>query len=62
LRPSLSLLINHDDGEREFAYYAEAEKALERAKAHGWTVASMKDDWASVFVNGTMPGGQVSRG
>ena len=61
-RPSLSLLINHDDGEREFAYYAGAEKALERAKAHGWTVVSTKNDWASVFVNGTKPGGQVSRG
>ena len=61
-RPSLSLLVNHDDGEREFAYYAGAEKALERAKAHGWTVASMKNDWASVFVNETKPGGQASRG
>jgi phosphoserine phosphatase len=61
-RPSLSLLINHDDGEREFAYYAGAEKALEQAKAHGWTVVSMKNDWASVFVNETKTGGQVSRG
>jgi hypothetical protein len=61
-RPSLSLLINHDDGEREFAYDAGAEESLERAKAQGWTVVSMKNDWATVFVNGTKPGGQVARG
>jgi len=48
-RPALRLLVNHDDGEREFAYTAGAEASLERAAAEGWTVVSMKDDWATVF-------------
>jgi phosphoserine phosphatase len=61
-RPSLSLLINHDDGEREFAYDAGAEKSLERAKAQGWTVVSMKNAWATVFADGTKPGSQVPMG
>ena len=26
-----------------------SEDSLERAKAHGWTVVSMKADWATVF-------------
>ena len=28
---------------------AGAEKSLELAKAQGWTVISIKDDWATVF-------------
>jgi phosphoserine phosphatase len=48
-KPSLRLLLLHDDGEREFAYTAGAEQALERASADGWTVVSLKDDWATVF-------------
>jgi hypothetical protein len=59
-RPSLSLLINHDDGEREYAYNTGAEQALERARTRGWTVVSTKNDWASVFVDGRKPGGRVS--
>src|SRR5215218_11414338 len=31
VRPSPRLLLLHDDGEREFAYTARAEKSLERA-------------------------------
>jgi hypothetical protein len=48
-RPALRLLVLHDDAEREFAYTAGAEQALERADRDGWTVASMKDDWSTVF-------------
>ena len=48
-RPALALLIRHDDAEREFAYEAGAELALECAAARGWTVASIRDDWAAVF-------------
>jgi hypothetical protein len=48
-KPSLRLLVLHDDAEREFDYTAGAERALERARADGWTVVSMKDDWATVF-------------
>ena len=47
--PSLRLLILHDDDDREFAYTAGAEKALERAGEERWTVVSMKEDWATVF-------------
>ena len=48
-RPTLRLLVLHDDEAREFAYVAGAEQALERARSHGWTVVSIKNDWASVF-------------
>ncbi len=48
-RPSLRLLVLHDDAEREFAYTAGAEQALEQAASDGWTVVSVRDDWATVF-------------
>ncbi len=44
-----SLLIRHDDAEREFAYDAGAEQALTEAKERGWTVVSMQNDFATVF-------------
>ena len=47
--PSMSLLVRHDDAEREFDYLAGAEAALDEAKAKGWTVASIRSDWARVF-------------
>ena len=37
------------DEEREFAYTAGAERSLETAAEQGWTMVSIKDDWASVF-------------
>ncbi|MGA5465637.1 HAD family hydrolase [Mycobacterium sp. NPDC050041] len=52
----LRLLVNHDDGEREFAYTAGAERALEHAAAYGWTVISMRDDWSGVFGTGAGSG------
>jgi phosphoglycolate phosphatase-like HAD superfamily hydrolase len=45
----LRLLVDHDDAEREFAYGAGAERVLDHAKSYGWTVVSMRDDWATVF-------------
>jgi phosphoglycolate phosphatase-like HAD superfamily hydrolase len=45
----LRLLVLHDDAEREFAYTAGAERALDRAAQDGWSVVSMKNDWATVF-------------
>jgi hypothetical protein len=48
-RPFLRLLVLHDDAVRELAYTAGAEKALEQAERDGWTVVSMKNDWAAVF-------------
>jgi phosphoglycolate phosphatase-like HAD superfamily hydrolase len=47
----MRLLVRHDDAAREFDYVAGAEKALERAAARGWTVASMRDDWTHVFAD-----------
>jgi hypothetical protein len=48
-KASLRLLVLHDDAEREFAYTGGAEGALEKAGAGGWTVVSVKNDWATVF-------------
>jgi phosphoserine phosphatase len=48
-KASLRLLVLHDDAEREFDYTTGAEKALEQAAVDGWTVASIKDDWVTVF-------------
>ena len=48
-RPTLRLLVLHDDAEREFGYTTGAEGALERAAAEGWTVVSMQNDWTTVF-------------
>ncbi|HET8641127.1 MAG TPA: HAD family hydrolase [Pseudonocardiaceae bacterium] len=48
-RPGLRLLILHDDPDREFDYVAGAERALEEAGEQGWTVVSMRRDWATVF-------------
>jgi phosphoglycolate phosphatase-like HAD superfamily hydrolase len=48
-RPSLRLLVLHDDADREFDYAAGAERALDHAKTYGWTVVSIKNDWATVF-------------
>ena len=59
-RPSLRLLVLHDDEDREFAYVSGAERALDRAAASGWTVVSMKDDWSEVFAP-SAPDGQPPR-
>jgi phosphoserine phosphatase len=48
-KPTLRLLVLHDDDQREFAYTSGAEQALERAANEGWTVASIQRDWATVF-------------
>jgi phosphoglycolate phosphatase-like HAD superfamily hydrolase len=48
-KPSLRLLLLHDDPEREFDYVSGSEKALDRARESGWTVVSIKNDWATVF-------------
>ena len=52
-RPSLRLLILHDDDKREFAYVAGAEDILEHARKNDWTVVSIKNDWREVFASGT---------
>lgn len=47
--PALSLLLRHDDAEREFAYDAGAEKSVQLARTYGWTEVSMRNDWSTVF-------------
>jgi hypothetical protein len=48
-KPLLRLLLLHDDADREFEYTAGSERALESAETEGWTVVSIKHDWATVF-------------
>jgi phosphoglycolate phosphatase-like HAD superfamily hydrolase len=48
-KSTLRLLVFHDDGEREFEYTSGADKALKQAEADGWTIVSIKNDWATVF-------------
>ncbi|HEV2927949.1 MAG TPA: HAD family hydrolase [Propionibacteriaceae bacterium] len=48
-RPARRLLVLHDDPEREFDYTTGAEQALQEARGNGWTVVSVRDDWATVF-------------
>jgi hypothetical protein len=45
----LRLLLLHDDAKREFDFRVGAEQALSQAEADGWTVVSIKSDWATVF-------------
>jgi phosphoserine phosphatase len=53
--PSLAIVIDHDDAEREYAYAGkaltdpDAEAIADTAARFGWTVVSMRDDWARVF-------------
>ena len=48
-KPALRLLVLHDDSQREFDYTTGAEQAIKRADKMGWTVVSVKNDWARVF-------------
>ncbi len=52
--PRFCLYVHHTDAAREWAYDRQShigklDKGLDEAKAKGWTVVSMKDDWATVF-------------
>jgi len=51
------LYVHHTDAEREWAYDRQSsigrlDKGLDEAKAQGWTVVSMKDDWNRIFPSG----------
>ncbi|MCS5711296.1 haloacid dehalogenase-like hydrolase [Candidatus Berkiella aquae] len=53
-RPSLAMIVHHDDAEREWAYdrhdpLAKLDVALDAAKKNNWTVISMKNDWKTIF-------------
>jgi len=52
--PYLCLYVHHTDTEREWAYDRKShigrlDKGLDEAKAKGWKVVNMKDDWSMVF-------------
>jgi phosphoglycolate phosphatase-like HAD superfamily hydrolase len=47
--PNFQLLVNHDDSIREFAYSEPENESLNAAKAGGWHVVSMKNDWLKIF-------------
>jgi phosphoglycolate phosphatase-like HAD superfamily hydrolase len=52
--PRFALIVHHDDAQREFAYDRKShigtlDKAWDEAKAKGWTVVSMKNDWKKIF-------------
>jgi len=52
--PRLSLLLHHDDAEREFAYdrdfvLSPLAEALDHAADYGIKLVSMKADWATIF-------------
>jgi len=53
--PTLALVVDHDDAERDFAYtsvagtFAAREGILDVARQSGWTIASMRRDWVTVF-------------
>jgi hypothetical protein len=51
---SLALIVHHTDAEREWAYdrtssVGQLDKALDEARAKGWTVVDMKNDWKKIF-------------
>ena len=48
-RRSLQLLVNHDDAKREAAYGVKDETILAAARASGFTVVSMRNDWNRIF-------------
>ena len=56
-RSALCLVVDHDDAQREHAYPGtamtnpKAEPIRDTALRRGWTVVSMRDDWARVFAD-----------
>lgn len=49
-----ALLVHHTDAKREWAYDRKShighlDKALDEARAKGWTVVNMKQDWNRIF-------------
>ena len=55
--PRFGLIVHHDDAEREWAYDREShigklDKGLDDGPKRGWVIASMKEDWDSVYAAG----------
>jgi phosphoglycolate phosphatase-like HAD superfamily hydrolase len=54
MTPRFGLIVHHTDAQREWAYDRDShigrlDKALDAAKAKGWTIVSMKDDWKTIY-------------
>jgi len=52
--PRFCLYVHHSDAAREWAYDREGsigrlDKGLDEAKAKGWTVVDMKQDWKVIY-------------
>jgi phosphoserine phosphatase len=52
--PRFCLYVHHTDAAREWAYDRKShvgrlDKGLDEARAKGWTVVSMKDDWKAIY-------------
>jgi hypothetical protein len=56
----LMMLVHHTDGDREYAYdrdskFGRLSLALDEAKAKGWVVVDMKNDWKTIFPQVSRP-------
>jgi phosphoserine phosphatase len=54
--PRFALYVRHTDAEREWAYDRKSsigrlDKGLDEARAKGWTVVDMKQDWKVIFLH-----------
>jgi phosphoserine phosphatase len=52
--PRFALIVHHTDAGREFAYDRESPigklaRGLDEGPKRGWTIVSIKDDWAAIF-------------
>jgi phosphoserine phosphatase len=47
--PHLSMIVQHDDEEREYSYALGAERVDSAASERGWVKISMKNDWRTIF-------------
>ena len=54
-RPSLVLLLYHDDPEREIAYTDGAVDVQRMAEGRGWQAVSMRRDFKKVFIESPAP-------
>ena len=50
----LALIVHNTDAVREYADYRKSpigklDKALDEARAKGWTVVTMKNDWTIIY-------------
>jgi phosphoglycolate phosphatase-like HAD superfamily hydrolase len=55
--PRFCLYLHHTDADREWAYdrkssFGRLDKGLDEARAKGWTVVDMKNDWNMIFAFG----------